>query len=81
MKPSRNTAGPHRPTPAEPIRPGELWPIRLLHERLGWGARTRAAAIRQGLRVHRWGKLAYVSTDDVIALLTRQQQADGGPQQ
>lgn len=79
MKPtSRNTARAHRPVPAEPIRPGELWPIRLLHERLGWGARTRAQAIRQGLPVHRWGKLAYVCTDDVIALLTRQQQAAAG---
>ncbi len=71
MKCSRNAAGPHRATPAEPIRPGELWPIRLLHERLGWGARTRAQAVRQGLRVFRWGKLAFVRTDDVIALLTK----------
>lgn len=66
----RNTAGPHRPSPAEPIRPGELWPIGLLHSRLGWGARCVAAARKQGLRVHRWGKRAYVRTDDVIALLT-----------
>lgn len=73
--PRANTAGPHRPIPAEPIRPGELWPIRLLHDRLGWGARTRASAIRQGLRVHRWGKLAYVSTDDLIALLTDRTEA------
>jgi len=68
---SRNTAGPHRPTPAEPIIAGQLWPIALLHTRLGWGARARAAAIRQGLQVHRWGGRAYVRSDDVIAFLTR----------
>ena len=70
----RNTAGPHRPTFAEPIVPGQLWPIALLHCRLGWGARAVAAARKQGLRVHRWGKRGYVLTDDIIALLTR-----GGP--
>lgn len=68
-KPS-NVAGPHRPSPTpEPIRPGELWPIGLLHIRLGWGARTRAAAIRQGLPISRWSKYAYVRTDDLIAFL------------
>ena len=61
---------PH-PVPTEPIRPAELWPIRLLHDRLGWGSRTRATAIKQGLAVHRWGKLAYVASDDLIAFLTR----------
>ncbi len=77
MTTRNNTAGPHRPASAtEPIRPGELWPIRLLHDRLGWGARTRAAAVKQGLRVHRFGKLAYVATDDIISLLT-QRAADG----
>ena len=55
----------------EPIVPGELWPIRLLHEKLGWGSRTQAAAIRQGLKVHRWGKYGFVATDDLIEFLTR----------
>ena len=73
---SRNNARGHRVTPSEPIRPGEVWPIGLLHERLGWGARTRAQAIRQGLPVYRWGKRHYVYTDDVIALLTRQRLAE-----
>ncbi len=68
-RPARNSAGPHRPQVAEPIRPGELWPIRLLHDRLGWGARSRAAAIRHGLPVHRWGKYAFVATDALIAFL------------
>jgi hypothetical protein len=54
---------------SESIRPGELWPIALLHRQLGWGARSRAAAIRQGLVVHRWGKYAYVPTDSLIAFL------------
>lgn len=77
MNRPRNQAIAHRPTPsAEPICPGEVWPIALLHSRLGWGARTRAAAIRQGLPVFRWGKLAYVKTDDLIRLLT--QGCDGG---
>lgn len=69
MRYPRNQAGPHRPIPAEPIPPGQLWPIALLHSKLGWGARSRAAAIRQGLVVHRWGKYAYVSTDSLIAFL------------
>ena len=59
------------PGPREPIRPGELWPIDLTHSRLGWGARTRADAIRQGLPVHRWGKRAFILSDDIIAFLTR----------
>ncbi len=70
MTRSRNTAGPHRATSSEPIRKGEVWPIRLLHERLGWGARTRASAIKQGLRVHRWGKRAYIASDEIIRFLT-----------
>ena len=71
MSYTRNQAGPHRPPKmSESVRPGELWPIALLHARLGWGARSRAAAIRQGLIVHRWGKYAYVSTDSLIAFLT-----------
>jgi len=52
------------------IRAGEMWPIRLLHDRLGWGARTQAAAIREGLPVHRWGKRAFILTDDLIKFLT-----------
>ena len=63
-----------RPIPAE-IRPGELWPIKLLHVRLGWGARTRAAAVKQGLRVHRWGKLGYVATDDLISFLKQHEKS------
>jgi hypothetical protein len=70
MATRQNTAGPHRPTPAEPIPAGQVWPIRLLHDRLGWGARARAAAIKQGLPVHRWGKWAYIATDDLIQFLT-----------
>jgi hypothetical protein len=55
----------------EPIVPGELWPMRLLHRRLGWGARAQATAIREGLKVHRWGKYGFVATDDLIEFLTR----------
>ena len=69
--PARNHAGPHRDGPAEPIEPGQLWPLSLLHTRLAWGARSIAAAQREGLVVHRWGKRAYVATDDLIEFLTR----------
>jgi hypothetical protein len=81
MSHTRNQAGPHRPIPAEPIPPGQLWPIALLHSRLGWGARSRAAAIRAGLKVHRWGKYAYVATDNLMAFLTAsgQTNAAAGP--
>jgi len=79
-RPARNTSGPHRPRPSgQPIRPGELWPIALLHTRLGWGARSRAAAIRQGLPVHRWNKYAYVSTTALIAFLESQPAGNGKP--
>jgi len=77
MKP-HNSSGPHRPTPAEPIIAGQLWPIALVHTRLGWGARARAAAIRQGLLVHRWGGRAYVATDDLITFLIRQSDSVSG---
>ena len=41
MNAARNQAGPHRAGPmSESIKPGELWPIALLHSRLGWGARS-----------------------------------------
>jgi hypothetical protein len=79
MRQPTHTAGPHRPAPAEPIRAGEVWPIRLLRDHLGWGARTRAAAIRQGLTVYRFGKRAYVATDDLMAFLTRPA-GEGGEQ-
>lgn len=67
----RNAPGPCRQTPAEPIRAGELWPIALLNTRLGWGARARAAAIRRGLPVYRFGRWAYIATDDLMTFLTR----------
>ena len=66
-----NQAGPHHAIPSAEIRPGELWPVRLLADRLGWGSRAKAAAVKQGLRVFRWGRFSYVKTDDLIALLTR----------
>ena len=69
MKP-RNQAGPHRPPPsAVGIRADELLPIRALHERLGWGPRTVAKAQRDGLRVLKYAKWAYVTGADVLAFL------------
>ena len=62
---------------SESIRPGELWPIAMLHTRLGWGARSRAAAIRAGLKVHRWGKYAYIATDSLIGFLTTTPRENG----
>ena len=61
--------------PAEPIEPGALWPIALLNSRLHWGSRSLAVAIKQGLRVHRWGKRGYVATDDLITFLVGHQDA------
>jgi hypothetical protein len=62
--------GPHRSPPSTiGIRADELLPIRALHERLGWGPRTVAKAQRDGLRVIRYAKWAYVRGADVIAFL------------
>lgn len=72
MPRSAKPVGPHRVIPTESIRSGELWPIRLLHERLGWGPRTLAAAKVKGLRILRWSKRAYVKTDDIIAFIEKQ---------
>jgi len=78
MKP-RNEAGPHRPAPSTiGIHADELLPIRALHERLGWGPRTVAKAQRDGLRVIRYAKWAYVRGDDVIAFLAHQAGAVAG---
>ncbi len=78
-RPSGNNAGPHRPTPTESapeaIKPGELWPVGLLHTRLGWGSRAKAAAVRQGLKVQKFGRFSYVKTDDLITLLTSPREA------
>jgi hypothetical protein len=72
MKSPRNQPGGHRPQPASPIARGELWPIRLLHERLGFGARTTANMIRQGLPVVCYSKWKFVSTDALIDFLSGQ---------
>jgi hypothetical protein len=71
-----NEAGPHRPQPAEPIPPGELWPLSFLHSRLGYGSRSRAQMIRLGLPVFRWGGRSWFSTSDLIRFLVEH----GAPQ-
>jgi hypothetical protein len=71
MKPAHNAAGPHRPAPAEPIPPGELWPLEFLHSRCGYGARARKAAIEGGLTVYRWQKRAWIYTTELIEFLRR----------
>jgi len=74
MKRTPRPPGPHRPPPsAVGIRADELLPIRALHERLGWGARTTARAQREGLRVLTFAKWKYCRGIDVIAFLDRQQ--------
>lgn len=66
----RNAAGPHRQPPsAIGIRADEILPLRALHERLGWGARTVAQAQRDGLRIARYGKWKYVRGSDIIEFL------------
>ena len=68
-----NEAGPHRPAvPAEAIPAGQLWPLDYLRTRCGYGSSARAAAIRAGLRVFRWGKRSWVLTDELIAFLIRE---------
>jgi hypothetical protein len=73
MKPSRNTAQPHRPGPSgEPIKPDELYPLSALHTRLGWGPRGLAHAKRQGLRILAFSKWRYVKGADLINFIERQ---------
>jgi len=70
----KNKVGPHRPNPAKPIPPGQMWPLSFLHTRCGYGARARAAAIKAGLPVHRWQKRAWIYTDDLIEFLRKKGQ-------
>jgi hypothetical protein len=75
--PTRNQARPHRaPRSLEPIVPGQLWPVELLRLKLGWGARTRAAAFRDGLPAFRYGRQKFILSDDVIAFLTRRSDSE-----
>jgi hypothetical protein len=74
---ARNSAGAHRAVAAGPIISGQLWPIRLLHDKLGWGARAVARAKREGLPVLAWGKFRYVRTDDLIGFLSGKRAAVG----
>ncbi len=75
-----NQAGPRHAIPAEPITPGQLWPLSFLHTKCGYGARARARMIQEGLPVLRWGKRSWILTDDLIRFLQREGQraADEG---
>jgi len=57
-------------TELAPIRPDELYPLRVLKQRLGIGDAAVRAARRDGLNVQRYGNLHYVFGSDVIEFLS-----------
>jgi hypothetical protein len=70
--PCRNTAGAHRPGPSgELVKADCLYPWAALHTLLGWGSRTVARALRDGLPVLTYGSRRYVRGDALIAFLSR----------
>lgn len=54
------------------VRSDELLPLRSLHERLGWGAKTLELARRAGLRVLAFSKYRYVLGADLIRFIEEQ---------
>jgi len=79
-----NQAGPHRAGPSgDPIRSDNLYTWRCLHTVLGWGSRTVARALRDGLPVLTYGGRRYVRGDALIEFLSRHplagDQGSGGP--
>ena len=65
----RNTAGPHRPGPTEPILPGQIWPLGFRHSKLGVGPRGRAEMIRRGLPVYQVSGRCFIDTTDLMAYI------------
>jgi hypothetical protein len=73
-KPARNQVGVqhHATLYGLGIWPDELLPLRALHERLGWGAKTLELARRKGLRVLAFSKYRYVLGTDLIRFIEEQ---------
>jgi len=55
-----------------PIREDELYPVRVLKQRLGWGQAAFRHARRKGLAVVRFGNTYSVHGRDVVAFLLNQ---------
>lgn len=58
-----------QPTPGA-ILPGEIYRADEAKARMGWRDAAFRAACRNGLRVHRIGKRAYISGADLAAFIT-----------
>jgi hypothetical protein len=66
----RPSDGPPLPVPGV-IFPDAIYRADELKARMGWRDAAFRAACRNGLRVHRVGKRAYVSGDDLAAFITK----------
>jgi hypothetical protein len=64
------------PISASPIRPGEVYRLDDFCQRAGLGRAAMRAMRQRGLRVMRVGKFAFVSANDFIALLNKQDSGD-----
>ena len=54
------------------IVPGEIYRADEAKSRMGWKDAAFRAACRNGLRVHRVGKRAYVAGTDLVAFITKE---------
>lgn len=65
MKPRPDTAGPHL-SAVGVIRAGELYRLRELQRRLGWGEHALRQAKVAGLRIVRFGREGFVLGSDAL---------------
>jgi hypothetical protein len=59
---------------------GEVLPLAIVRQRLGWGHKTAAKALREGLPAVEFGRCKYVLGADVIRFFERlrqEQQSNG----
>ena len=66
----RLSEGPQPPVPGA-IFPDAIYRADELKARMGWKDAAFRAACRNGLRVHRVGKRAYIAGADLAAFITR----------
>jgi len=61
------------------VRADEVLPAAVLRARLNWGRKSYTAALRDGLRAIRYGRIDYVLGSDVLMFFGRLAARDGGP--
>ena len=80
MTPGRPRKTP-QPRPTGPVRADAVYPLPILRQTLGWGNKTMAKAIRDGLPAITYGRGKLVLGEDLLAWIRglRDQQRAEGP--